>query len=541
MMKNLQNTLQTRLLLWLSFSLLTVALLATLWEFKLEGLVLPALDISYDEHFEIAERWRFVLTSTGFAVLSLIIPGWIIRTLLLSLSANYLELIKVQEETQRLARHDPMTGLMNRRMFMEHLEHSLASGAQTAVLLIDLDKFKPINDAYGHAMGDEVLCEIAERLRAFISRRATIARLGGDEFAIVLNDYRDKDELAALARAINVALSLPLSCAPSHASTTVSIGIACSPGDALEADLLLKCADTAMYHGKRAGRGTYHFYEASFGEAEHARERFEQDILDGIRLGQFSPYFQPIVDLKTQAISGFEMLARWHHPTRGLLMPLEFIADVERIGAMPAMTDLLLTASCRIAKSWPDHLILAINVSASMIEDLKFPERLRNKLKEEDFPCSRLEVEITEDALISNISVAKTNLGCLKALGISIALDDFGTGYSGLYHLTQLSIDKIKIDRSFITLEAANKDQMMSAILDMGKSLGMRVTAEGVEQMPMAEWLALHGCDFAQGYLFGKPVPEDGVSSLFNSDALKELGNVLGNPHEAQKSPVEVT
>ena len=265
-----------------------------------------------------------------------------------------------------------------------------------------------------------------------------------------------------------------------------------------------------------------------------ARERFEREIIEAVQQGQFVPYFQPIVNLHSQQISGFEILARWHHPGRGLLMPADFIADVDRMGVMPALTEQMLRQSCRIALNWEPHLTLAINVSASMIDDLGFPESLRQQLLEEHFPCSRLEIEITEEALITNLHNAKTNLNTFRAMGISVSLDDFGTGYSGLYHLTQLSIDKIKIDRSFIALQSSNKNQMVDAILAMGKSLEMQVTAEGIEKVDMAQWLAMHGCDFAQGYLFGKPVPGEAVPHLFNGTALKELSALLNEKMQSR-------
>lgn len=527
-MEDRSSKLQWRLAFWLFISLLSVAALATLWEFKLESIVLPWLGIAYDADFETAERWRFVLTSTAFAILSIMIPGWIIRKLLVSLSQSYAEIVQARRETLRLARHDELTGLHNRRVFMEQLTQALrVNQTCAAVMIIDLDKFKPINDTYGHATGDDVLCELADRLRQFRREGISVARIGGDEFAVLIAITMTQDELALLASDICAALSLPLAATPQQTSAGVSIGIALAPQDANEPDLLLKCADTAMYHSKNTARGAYRFYDPAYGEAVHARERFEREIVEAVLKEQFVPYFQPIVDLHRQVISGFEILARWQHPSRGLLMPADFIAGVERTGVMPELTEMMLRQSCRIAVNWSPELTLAINVSASMIDDLDFPDRIRRQLQEEGFPCSRLEIEITEDALIANLNNAKANLSKFRAMGISVSLDDFGTGYSGLYHLTQLSIDKIKIDRSFIALESPNKNQMVDAILAMGKSLEMQVTAEGIEKMDVAQWLTIHGCDFAQGYFFGKPVPAESVPQLFDSAALREFSDVM--------------
>lgn len=514
----------TKLIILFFLLILTVALLATIWEFSFEGIILPYLDISYDASFESAERWRFVITSTSFAFISIIIPWFIIHRLILSLNIQFNELLAVQKETQRLARHDPLTGLINRRVFMEQLTASLLKRENNvAVMLIDLDKFKPINDFYGHSTGDEVLCEIADRLRKLENDSVSVARLGGDEFSILIKNHGGDEALSGIAVAINSALSEPFFCHEGITAVGVSIGIARSPEDTTRADILLKYSDTAMYHAKKMGRGTYRFYESSFGEAEYEREIFERDIFDAIKNKQFVPYFQPIINLHTKKISGFEILARWQHPQRGLLMPAEFIAEVERVGAIMIMTENLLTESVRIHKKWDQSLTLAINVSASMLEDETLPDRLLKIVTDEEFPWSNLEIEITEDALIRNISAARKNLQRMRDIGFSIALDDFGTGYSGLYHLTQLSIDKIKLDRSFISLTAVKDKKIVDAIINIGKSLEMLITVEGVEELSLIESFTRKGCDFAQGYLFGKPVPHEQVYELFNSDAIKRL------------------
>lgn len=529
-MKNRSSQLQLRLAFWLFFSLLSVTCLTILWEFRLESIVLPAFGIHYDRDFEDAERWRFIITSTSFAAFSIIIPGWIIHKLLISTNRNYLAVVAAQHETLRLARHDELTGLFNRRIFMGQLGQALSKeNAVAAVMIIDLDKFKPINDTYGHAVGDEVLCEIADRLRQVSSEGIIVARLGGDEFAVLVNVQLSLDQLADLASQICASLSAPLVSTPHHISAGVSIGIAMAPVDAREPDALLKCADTAMYYSKNAARGSFRFYDTSYGEAAHARERFEHEIREAVRENQFVPYFQPIVNLQTREISGFEVLSRWNHPRRGILMPPDFISEVERAGVMPQLTESVLRQSCRIAAHWDPALTLAINVSASMLEDLTLPEKICRQVQDENFPLSRLEIEITEDALIANLDNARLNLDKFRSMGVSVSLDDFGTGYSGLYHLTQLSIDKIKIDRSFIALKSSNKDQMVEAILAMGKSLEMQITAEGIEKMDAAQWLAMRGCDFAQGYLFGKPVPQEDVSELFNSRALREFSCLMNS------------
>lgn len=522
------HILQFRLGLLLLLSLISVASLAALWEFQLEGRVLPALGIPYDGRFEDAERWRFIITSTTFATLSLAIPGLIIRRLVVSLSQGYQAILDARQEAFRLARHDELTGLYNRRIFIEKLTFWLTGESPTAaVMIINLDRFKPINDTYGHAGGDDALCEIAGRLRRFSNKDITVARTGGDEFAVLISGVIGRDELAALGSRICTSLSQPLMSLPHPLSAGVSIGIALFPDDAETADALLRCADTAMYHTKSTERGTFCFYDLSFGTAVRSREQFEREIRSAVLNNEFVPWFQPVISLHSGKISGFEILARWHHPARGLLMPADFISEVDRTGCMPAMTESLLRQACRHFRDRYTDMTLALNIPASMAEDLTLPETIQRLLREEGLPLSRLEIEITEDTLIANMGSARINLDKFRAMGVTVSLDDFGTGYSGLYHLTQLSIDKIKIDRSFIALKTSRKNQMVDAILAMGKSLEMQITAEGIEHMEAARWLSAHGCDFAQGWLFGMPVPADEISGLFTGKALQEFGATL--------------
>lgn len=526
------RALQFRLGLLLLLSLISVAGLAALWEFHLEGIVLPALGIPYDGNFEDAERWRFIMTSTAFATISLAIPGLIIRRLLVSLSNGYLEILEARQEALRLARHDELTGLYNRRILIEKLKLVLAGdNIAAAVMIVDLDRFKPINDTYGHAVGDDALCEIAARLRTFSNRDITVARTGGDEFTLLITGGIDHESLTGLASRICASLSRPLTMLPHPLSAGVSIGIALAPQDAQTADELLRCADTAMYHTKNTERGSFHFYDPSYGEALRTREQFEREIRNAVHNNEFVPWFQPVISLHTGTISGFEILARWHHPSRGILMPADFISEVDRTGCMPAMTESLLRQACRHFRDRYTEMTLALNIPASMAEDLELPDTIQRLLREEGLPLSRLEIEITEDTLIANMASARINLDKFRAMGVTVSLDDFGTGYSGLYHLTQLSIDKIKIDRSFIALKTSRKNQMVDAILAMGKSLEMQITAEGIEQMDVARWLSEHGCDFAQGWLFGMPVPAGEIPGLFTGAALQEYGNAIKSLH----------
>lgn len=507
----------------LGFYLFSIFLLALAWEFKLEGIVMLALDLPYDGGFESAERWRFVLTSTGFAVLAMVVPFIILKRLIGRLNLSYNNLVVAQAHSDSLARHDPLSGLLNRRVFHEQLTTRLEQPkSNTAVFLIDLDKFKTINDTHGHAAGDGAICAVADTLRdATVSWQAAVARLGGDEFAFAVTGDFSRLELATLAQTVLDRISAGVTGLPGVAFTA-TVGIAISPIDGTAAETLLQRADSAMYRGKNAGRAVFHFYEASFEQEQREQKRFEEELRRAIAERQIQPFYQPIVSLPEQHLVGFELLARWVHPTRGMIMPLDFIPATEQLGLIRSLTESLLLQAFAEARQWPGTLMLAVNVTASMIESIDFPEWLQQLAHRGDFPLRLLEVEVTENALVANVESARLNLEKLREMGVSVALDDFGTGYSGLYHLTQLAIDKIKIDRSFFDESLDNQSEMVKAILALGKSLRMQITAEGVEHAQLADWLAKHECDFAQGYLFGPALPAGKVTALMGTGVTSE-------------------
>ncbi|MGF6575041.1 diguanylate cyclase (GGDEF)-like protein [Paraburkholderia sp. GAS333] len=495
--------------------LATVFALSCLWEFKLESSSMRALGLAYEPSFESSERWRFILTSTCFAIIALIAPSiWLLRSLRIQRD-GYAELKRAQAQSEKLARHDPLTGLFNRRVFNERLVATLADKqCAAAVFLIDLDGFKRINDRYGHATGDKVLCEIAHRLRSIAGRaEACIARIGGDEFAMII-DEGNKRCLSDLAMHIIANLGIPLTSLEGTTSVSATIGISLAHVDAALPDDLLHCADHAMYRGKSTGITRFHFYEPGYEEAQQLASKFESDLAIAIAHNRIEPYFQPIVGLPDQSVVGFEILARWQCPNRGLQAPADFIPVADRLGLIPEMTFSLLARSIECARHWPDHLTLAINVSTSMLEETGFADRLCDAISEHDFSARRLEIEITEQAFVSNISAVRENLAKLHARGITVALDDFGTGYSGIYHLTHLAIDKIKIDRSFLNVSIQKQEKVVTAVLGLARSLDIKTIAEGVEDENVMLWLCAHSCDFAQGYLFGKPIPADQATRL---------------------------
>ncbi|WP_282370699.1 putative bifunctional diguanylate cyclase/phosphodiesterase [Pseudomonas sp. PS02290] len=515
-MNDLHRRNPCRLPVLLLITLSTVIALSIVWEFELEAWVMRWLALPYDADFEDAERWRFVLTVTGFSLISLIIPTILLKRLIANAQSSFRGLKQAQAQTETLATYDSLSGLINRRIFMDMVRNQLGLKRPAAVMLIDLDHFKAVNDQHGHAAGDTVLVEIARRLEAIADDNGGVAvRLGGDEFCLLFLTFKHQAELCQIAEAAVSGLGAPLSGAVEPSALGATIGIARSWTDAQEASALLHCADTAMYRGKKDGRSTYNFYDSEYEKQRRAQADLELALRRAVEADEIVPYFQPIVALPSQEVVGFEVLARWLKPDGSAATPAEFIPVLERLGLIPAMTRSLISQACRAANRWDDHLRLSMNVSAAMVTDALFPDQLLEQLRQEQFAFHRFEVEITEEALVGNLDVARQNLSKLHEHGITVALDDFGIGYSSLYHLTRLSIDKIKIDRSFFEPGQTDHLPMVEAILGMARSLKMQVTAEGVEEFHLPHlpsWLANSGCDYAQGYLYGRPKP---ASSLF--------------------------
>ncbi|MFC7053731.1 putative bifunctional diguanylate cyclase/phosphodiesterase [Hansschlegelia quercus] len=426
-----------------------------------------------------------------------------------------------QLRAQALARHDMLTGLANRRVLFDELNKAIArtadGSASFAVLLLDLDQFKPVNDIYGHSAGDMVLVEITTRLKGALLTDDTLARIGGDEFVIILdlqgNGEKLREEAILLAERILKAISDPVVVGESQVEVGVSIGIALWPGDGNDAETILHAADMAMYRAKAAGRGTFRFYEADMDAELQARTRLESAVRQAVTDGAIEPYYQPLIEIATGRVIGFEILARWTDVENGPISPDTFIPTIEHLGLMSRFTTDMLRRACIAARRWPNHLTLSLNVSPSELRDALFPTRLLAVLSETGFSPRRLEIEITESALLADLDTARDILLTLRSIGIKVALDDFGTGYSSLCHLRELSLDRIKIDRSFV--QSMNEDpesaKIVHAILGLAKSLHLPTTAEGVEDTDVMAGLGGAGCEIGQGYLFGKAIPADMV------------------------------
>jgi diguanylate cyclase (GGDEF)-like protein len=442
-----------------------------------------------------------------------------------TLSAEITEREAAEARAQSLARHDPLTGLANRRHFLEELERRLALVAVSddgfALMFVDLDRFKPINDVHGHAIGDQLLQVIATRLAGCLREDSFAARLGGDEFAVLLEDSVDREGIATAARRILNELAAPILVNGLKLTVGASIGIAICPSDGRNAADILQRGDAAMLRAKE-DRGTFKFFDSTIDEQLKSKASLEAELRAAIPNGDIIPYFQPVVRLETGELEGFEVLARWPHKLRGMISPVEFIPVAEEAGLVDSMFWALLAQACRKALEAPGNFMLAVNISPSQIRDQWFPEKVLRTLKETGFPAQRLEIEVTESAMIGDIQRAKTSLMSLKNQGVKVALDDFGTGYSSLFLLRALPIDKLKIDRSFVTTLTSDRENatIVGALIGLGRALGLQVTAEGVEDEETVTALNAMGCEFAQGYLFGAAVE----SPLYVLNALRAAG-----------------
>lgn len=425
-----------------------------------------------------------------------------------------------ERQANLLARHDSLTGLPNRRLLSDELsraiEESHNSANECAVFLVDLDQFKPVNDLHGHEAGDCVLVEVAERLKSVCESGTTIARLGGDEFVCVMSYPAGAEVPARVAAQIISSLCRPVSVGETRVEIGATIGIARCPQDSTDADGLLRAADVAMYEAKRAGRGRYHFFHAQMDTRLRERAVIEADLRAAISEGQIAAYFQPVMSLADGQVTGFEALARWNHPTRGMLPPDLFIPIAEDLGLIGELSYAILRSGCIAARDWPPHTTLSINISPVQLKDPWLSARLLSILTEFGFPPARLIIEVTENAIIEDMELVSEVFTSLQNAGIRIALDDFGKGYSSLNHLRQLRFDHLKIDSSFVlSMDASESRKIVSAIASLGKALGMPVTAEGVETEASADVLRKLGCEQAQGYWFGQPVTASETSALF--------------------------
>ena len=429
---------------------------------------------------------------------------------------------EAERRAERMARHDSLTDLANRACFRERLDDALArareTGESVALLCLDLDRFKTVNDTLGHPVGDALLRAVAGRLAGQVRGGDLIARLGGDEFAVLQVGAAQPEAARSLAQRLVDALATPISVAGRDLSVGLSIGVALAPQDGVDADALFKNADLALYRAKGEGRSTFRFFEAQMDAAERARQELEIDLRQALAREELDLHFQPALDVATGAITGFEALARWTHPVHGPIPPDRFIPLAEDTKLISPLGDWVLRRACAVAATWPAPTRVAVNVSAVQFDRDDLPAIVADALARSGLAPERLELEITETVLIRESDAVVRTLHALRELGVRIALDDFGTGYSSLSYLRRFAFDRIKIDRSFIReMDHPDTAAIVRAMVGLGARLGIAITAEGVETEAQLASVKAEGCSEAQGWLIGRPASADAARALLEA------------------------
>lgn len=488
--------------------------------------------VSLNKDEVLADSWR------GFRIAAI---GGLVLTLLILAAMEFMfrteegarqkskQLEASSRAMARLASEDPLTGLLNRRGFQDALGR--ATGRQVprrqdidyAVLFLDLDRFKIINDTLGHRIGDLLLKGVGERLRASLGPSDVLARLGGDEFAVMAEGHVGMTDIADLASRLSESVRRPFSLAGHRVQTSISIGIALAPSDGRTPDDLLAAADLALYATKESGPNGYQFYRPAMTEEMSERRQIEADLRDAIERNELQLYYQPIVSLRDKKVRAYEALARWQHPQRGFVPPAVFIPIAEDTGLMATLGEWALNTACSQAATLPSDIRISVNLSPAQFSTCDLVSTVERALKTSGLVPNRLELEITERLLLESSAPTLSIMEELNRLGVSIALDDFGSGYSALSYLRKFPLDKVKIDRGFITDLDHQGEQIaiIQGVVSIVRALGMHLTAEGVETESQCEVLQALGCDDAQGYLFGKPVPFEDIVAMNRQATLK--------------------
>ncbi|MET4425077.1 putative bifunctional diguanylate cyclase/phosphodiesterase [Bradyrhizobium sp. 956_D2_N1_5] len=419
-----------------------------------------------------------------------------------------------------MAQHDGLTGLPNRNLLRQQVDemllHMRRSSDKVALLMLGLDNFKAVNDTLGHAVGDKLLRGVAKRLRSTLREEDALARLNSDEFAIVQSGLTRPEDAVMLAKRLLEAIADPYLLDGHSVVIGASIGIAMAPGDGDDSEKLLKSADMALSRAKADARGTFAFFEAALDAKAQSRRKIEVELRDAIQNDVLRPYYQPLIDLSSGRITGFEALVRWPHAERGMVSPAEFIPVAEETGLINPLGGLMLRRACLDAATWPDDVRVAVNLSPLQFRSGNLLSVVTDALKHSGLPARRLELEITETLLLEKSAQVLATLHALRALGVRISMDDFGTGYSSLSYLRSFPFDKIKIDQSFVRDLGANREAqaIIRSIVSLGKGLGVTITAEGVETEAELSCLRAEGCDEGQGFLFSKARPNAEIISL---------------------------
>ncbi len=481
--------------------------------------IFPDADGNFHEEKTVELDEALVLAALFFGVL-VVLAGHVIQQ-----RRERRGRVAAEQEARRLALEDPLTGLPNRRRFEDMLKRALgsppAAGASHAVLMLDLNAFKRINDVYGHSAGDELLTQVGARLLGAMRGRDIVARIGGDEFAILAMHVAGPESAASIGRRVVEGLTPPFVIAGRSHQIATGIGIALYPQDGVTREEILRKADIALYRAKAEKRSALRFFEPGMDAALRERDLIETELRAAIAAGAILPHYAPQIDLRSGAITGFEALARWTHSTLGIVPPSRFIPIADDRGMIGDLTDLILRQACRDAVAWPLPVPLSVNISPGLLRDRGLGERVLAILAETGLAPARLELEIAESALVRDMDTAQEVLGPLRAAGVKIALDDFGTGYSSLYHLRNFKLDRIKIDRGFV--EAMTRDResaaIVHALIGLGSGLSLAVTAEGVEDAAQRSLLVAQGCQQAQGHLFSREVTGDEAARMLTEGA----------------------
>ena len=452
------------------------------------------------------------------------------------LEENLRQVTDLKEQLRHQALHDPLTGLPNRTLFLDRVRHAVDTAGRTriwpAVLYLDLDGFKPVNDTFGHEAGDVLLRTVADRLRGCLRPADTAARLGGDEFVILLNGPIDRLGVARVVDRIRAQLDVPVLLGEGVVTTVgASIGIAIGDAGTLDADTLVRQADIAMYAAKRSPGSDFLLYEPGLGNTSSTRKDSASELAQAIANGELRTVYQPLIDMRTGRPIGAEALVRWEHPVDGLRSPEQFISLAEDSGLITQIGELVLNDACRQAARWvaespdQDDLLVTVNLSARQVGDEQIVEQVRAALAESGLEPRRLVLEITETVLMHDRDAAAATLWLLKGLGVRIAIDDFGTGYSSLAYLRRFPIDMLKVAREFVDGlgRDAHDDVITRAIVELAGTLGLLTVAEGIETTQQSETVAALGCDIAQGYLFSRPIEADAVSAVMSASVVSEI------------------
>ncbi|MFM5948421.1 MAG: EAL domain-containing protein [Novosphingobium sp.] len=424
-----------------------------------------------------------------------------------------------EEQVSRLAHYDSLTGLSNRVQMAQTLEKILNAPnlehRACSVFLLDLDRFKQVNDTMGHPAGDNLLTQVARRLQRSIGEHGRVGRLGGDEFQVILPGRHRREDLAELAKRVIRDLSEPYSIEGHRVVIGASVGVAVSPEDGVTSESLIRNADLALYAAKDGGRGRHHFYAADLHSDAEERRQLEQDLRDALAQGGLELYYQPVIHTVTERITGFEALLRWNHPTKGWLSPAKFIPIAEDSGLIAPIGEWALRTACRDLATWPESVRVAVNVSPLQFANPSLPSIITNALASAQVDPARLELEITESVFLSDDDGIDAMFAALKRVGVRLSLDDFGTGYSALGYLKKAPFDKIKIDQSFVrgaTITGSRNGAIIASIVSLAEALGMETTAEGVETLDELDLVRMLGCSHVQGFIYEKPLNRDAAT-----------------------------